>query len=100
MLLLLCTRNRLRIGHLELTGSGWRSIVASLHTLNVLYAILFTGVFTIHSGYAPDTDSELGTLTLNSPQDWMEKGYHGNLEQLPEMTSIQKNLIEDFQGNR
>ena len=37
-------------------------------------------------------------MTLNSPNEWMEKGYHGNLEQLPEMTSIQRNLIEDFQG--
>ena len=56
-------------------------------------------IFSFHySGYVPDTDSELGTLTLNSPQEWMEKGYHGNLEQLPEMTSIQKNLFKDYQG--
>ena len=49
-------------------------------------------------GYVPDTDSEHGTLTLNSPQEWMEKNYHGNLERLPEMTGGQHSLIEDFQG--
>ena len=54
--------------------------------------------FCLYTGYVPDTDSELGTLTLNSPQDWMEKGYHGNLEQLPEMTSGHHNLIENYQG--
>lgn len=27
----------------------------------------------LFSGYAPDTDSEAGTLTTNSPTDWTEK---------------------------
>lgn len=27
----------------------------------------------IFTGYAPDTDSERGTLTINSPLDWAEK---------------------------
>ena len=70
----------------------------SLHNYSCNDIIIMS--YFLYPGYVPDTDSELGTLTLNSPQEWMEKGYHGNLEQLPEMTSIQKNLIEDFQGNR
>ncbi|KAK3600508.1 hypothetical protein CHS0354_028706 [Potamilus streckersoni] len=30
------------------------------------------------TGYVPDTDSEMGTLTLNSPQDWAEKDTEKN----------------------
>lgn len=49
------------------------------------------------SGYVPDTDSEIGTLTLNSPQEWMDKGFHGNIPE-PHTDIVQKNLIEDFHG--
>lgn len=30
------------------------------------------------AGYVPDTDSEAGTLTTNSPTDWTEKQLHAN----------------------
>ncbi|KAL3880072.1 hypothetical protein ACJMK2_032343 [Sinanodonta woodiana] len=46
------------------------------------------------TGYVPDTDSEMGTLTLNSPQDWTEKGgFHGNYE----MSTVPESQIENFQ---
>lgn len=31
---------------------------------------------TVFLGYVPDTDSEAGTLTTNSPTDWAEKHSH------------------------
>ncbi|XP_052283453.1 restin homolog isoform X2 [Dreissena polymorpha] len=34
--------------------------------------ISFLSTTSADTGYVPDTDSELGTLTLNSPQEWQE----------------------------
>ncbi|XP_053398863.1 CAP-Gly domain-containing linker protein 1-like isoform X3 [Mercenaria mercenaria] len=59
--------------------------------------VSFLSTTSADTGYAPDTDSEIGTLTLNSPQEWLDKGFHGNIPEHRE--SVQKNLIEDFQGD-
>ena len=48
------------------------------------------------SGYVPDTDSEIGTLTLNSPQEWIDKSFHGHFQERAD--SVHKNLIEDYRG--
>ena len=42
--------------------------------MKCLYAILIC-LFLFFAGYFPDTDSEVGTLTANSPSEWTEK--HG-----------------------
>ncbi|XP_060606772.1 CAP-Gly domain-containing linker protein 1-like isoform X2 [Ruditapes philippinarum] len=56
--------------------------------------ISFLSTTSADTGYAPDTDSEIGTLTLNSPQEWLDKGFHGHFPERAD--SVHKNLIEDF----
>ncbi|KAL4230864.1 Microtubule-associated tumor suppressor candidate 2 [Mactra antiquata] len=43
--------------------------------------VSFLSTTSADTGYVPDTDSEIGTLTLNSPQEWMDKGFNGHISE-------------------
>ncbi|XP_052793314.1 CAP-Gly domain-containing linker protein 1-like isoform X2 [Mya arenaria] len=60
--------------------------------------ISFLSTTSADTGYLPDTDSEFGTLTLNSPQEWMDRGFHGpSVKPVPELVEQE---IEDAKTGR
>lgn len=50
------------------------------------------------SGYIPDTDSDLGTRTLNSPQEWTEKGVRNGNRGDHGTVSAQKTVFSEYKG--
>ncbi|XP_064636975.1 CAP-Gly domain-containing linker protein 1-like isoform X3 [Lineus longissimus] len=50
----------------------------------------------VDTGYQPDTDSEMGTLTVNSPSDWPE-GPAESHRNLPQAELMQRSYAESFE---
>lgn len=57
-------------------------------------------LFSFPTGYVPDTDSEAGTLTTNSPLDWMEKhvGIGPTLSSVEEQDDSYRESFTEGQG--
>lgn len=47
-------------------------------------------------GYVPDTDSEIGTVTMNSPTDWLDKQIDG--QQMAGMDQDYSDTFKHYQA--